>query len=72
VVAGPIFDCLEQGEDLAPTEDPLGQFLLEGRPMDRRAGVERPVPHPVANDSSDLSAYQHHISAVRKGALVQS
>jgi hypothetical protein len=46
MVARPIFDRLEQREDLAFAQDPLGEFLLEGRAVDRGAGVEGQVPHP--------------------------
>ena len=46
MVAGPIFDRLEQREDLALAENPLRQLLLEGRAVDCRAGVERQVSHP--------------------------
>jgi hypothetical protein len=46
MVPRPIFDRLEQREDLALAEDPLRQLLLEGWPVDRGAGVERQVPHP--------------------------
>jgi hypothetical protein len=46
VVARPIVDRLEQREDLALAQNPLRQLLLEGRPVDRGAGVERQVSHP--------------------------
>jgi hypothetical protein len=45
VVARPIFDRLEQREDLPFAQDPLGELLLERRPVDRGAGVERQIPH---------------------------
>jgi hypothetical protein len=41
VIARLIFDCLEQREDLAFAEDPLGEFLLECWPADRGAGPRR-------------------------------
>jgi len=65
VIARLIFDCLEQREDLAFAEDPLGEFLLECWPADRGAGPRRirfyrcghvSKPQGAASDLLDLDA----------------
>jgi hypothetical protein len=44
MVARPIFDRLEQREDLAFAQDPLGEFLLEGGPLIAAPALKASTP----------------------------